>query len=75
MQEIDLKKKFRVGICGHRDLKKSEIGYYKKQITTHLKHLIKEYSKQEIFLVSALAEGADRLPVECAMEPGLRYDK
>ena len=74
MEPKDLKKKFRVGISGHRDLKLSKIDQYKREMTNILEELVKKYPDNEIFVVTALADGADRLMVECAVALGLRYE-
>jgi len=74
MKKNNLKKKYRVGICGHRDLMFLEIEKYKKEMIEILKKLINIYSDNEIFVVTSLAEGADRIIVECAMSLGLRYE-
>lgn len=74
MQVKDLKKKFRLGVSGHRNLKVTEIDQYKKEVRVILQDLIKKYPQNEIFIVTSLAEGADKLVVECAVKFGLRYE-
>lgn len=69
-----LKKKYKVGISGHRDLKKPEIVNYKKQITNFLEYLKEKHTEKEIFIISPLADGADRLIVQCAIALGIRYE-
>lgn len=74
MQKNNLKRKYRVGICGHRDLFSLEINEYKKEIIDIFGKLINRHPNNEIFVVTSLAEGADRLIVECAISLGLRYE-
>lgn len=69
-----LKSKYRVGICGHRNLKISGIEQYRKEITSILTDVMKKNSLNEIFLVTSLAEGADTVGVESASSLGLRYE-
>jgi hypothetical protein len=74
MQTRELKKLFRVGVSGHRDLKYSELDDYKNVLSNILIKLIKQHPYYEIILVTTLAEGADRLVIESAIELGLRYE-
>lgn len=69
-----MKRYYKIGICGHRDLKYSEIPNYIAQLLSILSTAVKEHPKQEVIVLSALAEGADRLMVEAAVETGLRYE-
>ena len=69
-----LQKKYIIGISGHRDLKRSEIPQYKKEITTILKKKIEQYQDKEIYILTPLAEGADQLVATVAKELGLRYE-
>lgn len=71
---MDLKEKYRVGICGHRNLKISEVDQYKNEIISILTDLMKKNPFNEILLVTSLAEGADTVGVEGALSLGLRYE-
>lgn len=74
MDTLIYKKKFRVGISGHRDLKRSEIAKYKNKIKNILNKLILENPDKEVFVITPLADGADRIMAECASELGIRYE-
>lgn len=74
MKAYYLKNKIYVGISGHRDLKKSNKDKYREQIKTILLKLVKENSEKEVIVLSPLADGADRLMVDAAVELGLRYE-
>ena len=52
----------KIGIVGHRNLKRECIGHYKQQVK-ELLILLKEEHK-DVLLYSSLADGADRLVVE-----------
>jgi hypothetical protein len=71
-----VKPKLYVGVCGHRDLKKSRIKAYKKRFVFVLEELrdLAQKEGKELILVTPLAEGADRLAAEAALELGIRYD-
>lgn len=60
----------KVGITGHRDLDKRFIEEYKKQVFNKLDELKQKY--HEIILLSALADGADRLVAHEAIKLEIR---
>ncbi len=62
---------FKVGITGHRDLKKECIYYYQNQVHSLLADLQKKHN--EIVIYSPLADGADRLIVYEAIKLGIEY--
>lgn len=70
----DLKNKgfVTVGITGHRDLLESKTTEYKRQIKQNLEFL-QDSVKKPLMIVSPLADGADRLMVEVAVELNLLY--
>ena len=59
-----------VGVTGHRDIKKTEYNTYKKQAKNLLTELINKYPSSKIQVLSGLAEGADMLVAEVALELG-----
>lgn len=61
----------KIGITGHRNLKEEYIPYYRARIHDMLVSLKEKY--EELLIYSALADGADRLVVEVAMELGIEY--
>lgn len=61
----------KVGITGHRNLKKDCIYYYQKQVHSLLADLQKKHT--EIIIYSPLADGADRLIVYEAIKLGIEY--
>jgi hypothetical protein len=61
---------FRIGIVGHRYLADSEtIAFVKDQCTFLLKQALSEHS--DVIALSAIAEGADTLFAEAALELGM----
>ena len=69
-----LKNKMYIGVSGHRNLKQAQIDTYKQQIKILLLKLIKDNLEKELIILSALADGADRLVVDVAIELELRYE-
>jgi len=61
----------KVGVTGHRDLQKSCINHYSKQLNKLLKELKQEY--KDILVLSSLADGADRLVVFEAIKLNIPY--
>jgi hypothetical protein len=61
-----------IGVTGHRDLRPEDHDELKKQIRHILKELQNLYRHTPIILLSPLAEGADRLAAEVALEVGAR---
>jgi len=70
-----MKNEYIVGVSGHRDLNQFKINDYKKEIREIL-YSINEKIKKEyknLIILSPLADGADRLIVEVAIELSLEY--
>ena len=57
-----------LGITGHRDLIEKDIPILKKKVKEIFLELKQKYQNSEIYLISALAEGADMLVAEVAYE-------
>ncbi|RZD15274.1 MAG: hypothetical protein EVJ47_03110 [Candidatus Acidulodesulfobacterium ferriphilum] len=62
-----------VGITGHRDLVEEDIPLLKKRIKDVFDDLRKEYPNTPLLLITPLAEGADRLAAEVALEENIEY--
>jgi len=73
---MDLNKKFKtkryIGIVGHRDIEMDLS--YEFQVASILARLQKCYPNDEIIVVSALADGADRIGIYAAKRLKMRYD-
>lgn len=61
----------KIGITGHRYLKKEEIIKYKFEVHQQLKILKQQYN--EIIIYSSLADGADRLLVHAAIKKNIDF--
>ena len=61
----------KIGITGHRNLTEECIPYYKARVREMLVKLQEE--DEDTLVYSALADGADRLVVEVALELGIEY--
>lgn len=61
-----------VGVTGHRDLLASEISRIRLLVRSFLAQLQEQFPDRPLELLSALAEGADRLVAEVALEIGIR---
>lgn len=59
-----------VGVTGHRDIPKEDELVIREAVRYHLTKLQKEYPSSPFRLISGLAEGADRLVAEVAIEVG-----
>jgi hypothetical protein len=75
MQELSYRVPLVVGITGHRDLRLEDIPVLEKEFETILGRLQSEYQGSTggdapLVLVSALAEGADRLAARVALSVG-----
>ena len=57
-----MKNIFKVGVTGHRDLKKNSLIYYKKQVYSLLVNLKRKHT--HLIIYSPLSDGADRLIVK-----------
>ena len=61
-----------IGVTGHRDLRPGDIEDLKKQVRQIFQELRDRYPSTPFILISSLAEGADRLVAEVALEPANR---
>ncbi len=57
-----------VAVTGHRDLLASETGKIRDEVTALLRRLKREYPERRLQVMSSLAEGADQLVAEVALE-------
>jgi hypothetical protein len=60
-----------VAVTGHRDLVAEEMPAIREQVRTFLSDLVTEFPDRGVSVMSALAEGADRLVAEQALELGI----
>jgi hypothetical protein len=61
-----------VGVTGHRDLCKDDLPRLTELVIAELSYLRKTYPATPLTLLSALADGADRLVARIALEAGMR---
>jgi hypothetical protein len=61
---------FVIGVTGHRDLRSSDLAVYRAQIIEFFELLQTRYPATPLRIVSAMAEGADRLVAQIALERG-----
>ncbi|HWF44717.1 MAG TPA: hypothetical protein VG537_08745, partial [Candidatus Kapabacteria bacterium] len=61
-----------VGITGHRDVREQDIPRLEDILRSELQGLQSEYPSTSLILLSALADGADRIGARVALELGLR---
>lgn len=61
----------KIGITGHRELRKEKITQYKLEVLKQLKILKQQYSK--VIIYSSLADGADRLVVHEAIKENIDF--
>jgi hypothetical protein len=59
-----------VGVAGHRDLDPADYPVYREHIARLIRSLRQQYPFTPLRMLSALAEGADRLAVEVALDHG-----
>jgi len=59
-----------IGVTGHRDLDRAHYPVYRARIVEFLAHLRRQYPSTPLRILSSLAEGADRLAAEVALEQG-----
>jgi hypothetical protein len=69
--EIDVRLPLVVGVTGHRDLRADARPAIAEQVRHILLHFKNSYPSTPIILLSPLAEGADRLVAEVALEAGI----
>jgi hypothetical protein len=60
-----------IGVTGHRDLRPQDLEALSEQVRQVLLKLKSRYSSTPLVMLSALAEGADRLAAKVALEPGV----
>ena len=60
-----------IGVTGHRDLREQDIGILKRSVSAELAKLQAKYPHSQIMVMTSLAEGADQLCAETALEMGL----
>ena len=60
-----------VGVTGHRDLREQDISSLNSAVRAGLESLLSEYPNSEIEVMTCLAEGADQLCAETALDMGL----
>ncbi len=60
-----------VAVTGHRDLLTSEVSGIRDKVQSMLQQLIDHYPERRLRVMSPLAEGADRLVAEVALELGI----
>src|SRR5579862_5416097 len=61
-----------IGVTGHRDLRPGDLDDLKNQVRQIFQDLRDSYPSTPFILISSLAEGADRLVAEVALEPASR---
>ena len=59
------------GVTGHRDLRKEDLDNLRRSVRGELGTLQQKYPHSEIAVMTSLAEGADQLCAETALEMGL----
>lgn len=69
---IDPRIPLTIGVTGHRRLDPTEVPRYRAAIEAFVDGLAARYPHTPLAIVSPLAEGADRLPVEIALSRGHR---
>jgi hypothetical protein len=60
-----------IGVTGHRDLRNEDRDILSQQVRSLLVELKAKYPFTPLLLLSPLAEGADRLVAQVALEPGI----
>lgn len=58
------------GVTGHRDIPDEDASILHKAVLNYFTNLIEQYPNSEFILLSALAEGADRIAARAAMDAG-----
>jgi uncharacterized membrane protein HdeD (DUF308 family) len=62
-----------IGITGHRDIVNEDRELLKDKIREIFKELRSRYANTPLLLITSLAEGADRIGAEVALEMGIEY--
>lgn len=65
---------FTIGITGHRDINKNSIKYLEEHLDSLFKMVRSRIPATKIRLISLMAEGADRLAAQIAIENGIGID-
>ncbi|NOY67009.1 MAG: hypothetical protein GXP13_06330 [Gammaproteobacteria bacterium] len=60
-----------IGITGHRDIHKGNIGVLKKRIRQLINQFREDYPDTPLIMISPLAEGADRIAASVSVEMGV----
>jgi hypothetical protein len=60
-----------VAVTGHRDLVPSELDGIRARVRELLSSLLKDFPERKLRIMSALAEGADQLVAELALDQGI----
>ncbi|MBS1902167.1 MAG: hypothetical protein JSS75_00495 [Bacteroidetes bacterium] len=60
-----------LGVTGHRDLRTQDIPQLKHSVQTIFRELLANYPSTPLTMLSSLAEGADRLVADVALEMGI----
>jgi len=68
------KKTYKIGISGHRDLLPEKEEEYLNTLINHLQKIQKEHPRQNLCILTPLAEGADRLMAKAALKLHIAYD-
>jgi len=74
IEEKDLKIPLIIGITGHRDIQIEDIPKLKEKLREIYQHIKNEYPSTPLILLSPLADGADRLAVNIALEDEFKQD-
>src|SRR6266550_4507440 len=61
-----------IGVTGHRDLRPVDLSSLRARIEQVIRELLRRYPQTPLIVVSPLAEGADRLVANVALEHGAR---
>ena len=69
-----MKRYYKVGISGHRDLVPSQMAAHYTTLEEHLLTLKKTYHDKELVVLTSLADGADRLIAQVALNLDIPYD-
>ena len=62
-----------VAVTGHRDLVAAEVPGIRERVRTLLTDLVNEYPDRGVTVMTALAEGADQLVAEVALDLGIAF--
>ncbi|HPQ68416.1 MAG TPA: hypothetical protein PKW95_04765 [bacterium] len=72
MEKLAIKLPIVFGVTGHRNIRHEDIPFLEKVVRRELKRATKKFRHCEIIVLSALAEGADRLVARVALAEGFR---